>query len=175
MLTNNQRGGAVKRRAYLPTIAAGIVLVVLASVGAVALASPPSGVTPTLLARGTYDAFKVRSVKGSPVDFKAKAKKPVDLVVRKHDYLPRSTTGWHRHPGPVFITVTQGQLTYYHYDDPTCMPHVVSAGQGFVDDGRGHVVRNESGQPAQDVSVIVAPVGGAFRGELPAPGPHCGF
>ena len=168
-------GGAVKRRAYLPAIAAGIVLVVLASVGAVALASPPSGVTPTLLARGTYDAFKVRSVKSSPIDFKAKAKTPVDLVVRKHDYLPGSTTGWHSHPGPVFITVTQGQLTYYHYDDPTCTPHVVSAGQGFVDDGRGHIVRNESGQPAQDVSVIVAPVGGAFRGELPAPGPHCGF
>jgi hypothetical protein len=52
---------------------------------------------------------------------------------------------------------------------------VVSAGQGFVDNGRGHIVRNESGLPAQDVSVIIAPVGGAFRGELAAPGPHCGF
>jgi hypothetical protein len=160
---------------YLPVIAAATVLVVLASVGALALASPPSGVTPTLLARGTYDAFKVRAVKSSPIDFKAKAKTPVDLVVRKHDYLPGSTTGWHRHPGPVFITVTQGRLTYYHYDDPTCTPHLVPAGQGFVDNGRGHVVRNESGEPAQDVSVIVAPVNGAFRGELPAPGPHCGF
>jgi hypothetical protein len=48
---------------------------------------------------------------------------------------------------------------------------VVSAGQGFVDNGRGHIVRNESGLPAQDVSVIIAPVGGAFRGELAAPGP----
>ena len=36
----------MKRRAYLPAIAAGIVMVVLASVGAVAVASPPSGVTP---------------------------------------------------------------------------------------------------------------------------------
>jgi hypothetical protein len=33
------------------------------------------------------------------------------------------------------------------------------------------MVRNESGQPAQDVSVIFAPVGGAFRTELDAPGP----
>ena len=175
MLTKKQRGGAVKRRPYLPAIAVGIVLVVIASVGAVALASPPSGVTPTLLARGTYDAFKVTSGKSSPIDFKAKAKRSVDLVVRKHDYLPGSTTGWHSHPGPVFITVTQGQLTYYHYDDRNCTPHVVSAGQGFVDDGRGHIVRNESGQPAQDVSVIIAPVGGAFRGELAAPGPYCNF
>ena len=36
-------------------------------------------------------------------------------------------------------------------------------------------MRNESGQPAQDVSVIVAPVGGVFRGELNAPGPFCDF
>jgi hypothetical protein len=56
-----------------------------------------------------------------------------------------------------------------------CAPHVVSAGHGFVDDARGHIVRNESGLPAQDVSVIIAPVGAAFRGELSAPGPYCGF
>jgi hypothetical protein len=165
----------VKRRIHLPALAAAIALVVLAAVAAVALASPPSGVTPTILARGTYDSFKVKSAPRSPVDFKAKAKSPIDIVVRKHDYAVGSYTGWHSHPGPVFITVTQGQLTYYEYDDPACAPHVVSAGQGFVDNGRGHIVRNESGQLAQDVSVIIAPVGGAFRGELDAPGPYCGF
>ena len=165
----------MKRRIYLPALAAAIALVVLAAVATVALASPPSGVTPTILARGTYDSFKVKSAPNSPVDFKAKARSPVDIVVRKHDYAIGSYTGWHSHPGPVFITVTLGQLTYYEYDDPACAPHVVSAGQGFVDNGRGHIVRNESGQPAQDVSVIIAPVGGAFRGELDAPGPYCNF
>jgi hypothetical protein len=165
----------VKRRIYLPALAAAIALVVLAAVAAVALASPPSGVTPTILARGTYDSFKVKSAPDSPVDFKAKAKSPVDIVVRKHDYAVGSYTGWHSHPGPVFITVTLGQLTYYEYDDPACAPHVVSAGHGFVDNGRGHIVRNESGQLAQDVSVIIAPVGGVFRGELDAPGPFCNF
>ncbi|MGH2682989.1 MAG: cupin domain-containing protein [Actinomycetota bacterium] len=149
--------------------------ILAATAAAVALASPPMGVTPTLLARGTYDAFKVKSDRSGPIEFKAKAKPAIDIVVRRHDYLVGSTTGWHTHPGPVFITVTQGTLTYYEYDDPTCTPHVVSAGQGFVDNGRGHIVRNESGQPAQDVSVITAPVGGAFRGELTAPGPFCGF
>lgn len=152
-----------------------LALLALASFVAVTMASPPSGVTPTLLARGTYDPFKVKSAPRSPVDFKAKAKSQIDVVVRKHDYAVGSTTGWHSHPGPVFITVTQGQLTYYEYDDPNCAPHLVSAGHGFVDNGRGHTVRNESGQPAQDVSVIIAPVGAPFRGELDAPGPHCGF
>jgi len=158
----------------LSLLAAMTLLTLAVSVG-VTMASPPSGVTPTVLARGTYDAFKVKSSPNSPVDFKAKAKSPIDLVVRRHDYAVGSTTGWHTHPGPVFITVTVGQLTYYERDDPTCAGHVVSAGHGFVDNGRGHIVRNESGQPAQDVSVIIAPVGGAFRGELDAPSPYCGF
>ena len=169
-------GGPTKRRvSLLAAVASATALIALAAFVAITKAQPPSGVTPTLLARGTYDAFKVRSAQQGPVDFKAEAKAPMDIVVRRHDYEPHSTTGWHRHPGPVFITVTQGTLTYYHYDDPTCTPHTVSAGEGFVDDGRGHVVRNESGQPAQDVSVITAPVGGPFRTDLDAPNPYCGF
>lgn len=163
------------RFAYRPAIAVAIALVVLAAVAAVALASPPSGVTPTVLARGTYDAFKVRSSPHSPVDFKAKTKGRTDFVVRRHDYAVGSSTGWHSHPGPVFITVTLGEVTFYERDDPTCTPHVVSAGHGYVDTGHGHIGRNESGQPAQDISVIIAPVGGPFRGELDAPSPNCGF
>jgi hypothetical protein len=41
--------------------------------------------------------------------------------------------------------------------------------------GPGYIGRNESGQPAQDISVIIAPVGGAFRSELDATGPYCNF
>ena len=37
----------------------------------------------------------------------------VDIVVRNHDYLPNSTTGWHSHPGPAFVTVLEGQVTFY--------------------------------------------------------------
>ena len=169
-------GGASKRRLVLLVIlpAATVLLALLAFVGS-AKAEPPSGVTPTLLARGTYDTFTVRLAKRGPIDFRARAKTPIDIVVRQHDYAPHSTTGWHSHPGPVFITVTQGTLTYYAHHDPTCTPRTVSAGQGFVDDGHGHVVRNESNQPAQDMSVIIAPVGGEFRTHLAAPNAHCGF
>jgi quercetin dioxygenase-like cupin family protein len=166
----------MKRRvSLLAALTPATALLALAGFVAITRAEPPSGVTPTLLARGTYEAFKVRSDEQGPIDFKAAAKARSDLVVRSHEYAPHSTTGWHRHPGPVFITVTQGTLTYYLYDDPTCTPHTVAAGEGFVDDGRGHVVRNETDQPAQDVSVITAPVGGPFRTERDAPNPSCGF
>jgi hypothetical protein len=166
----------MKRHRFLLATSAGTTAVLAVAVfAAVTMASPPSGVTPTVLARGTYDSFKVKSAPHSQVDLQAKAKAPLDIVVRRHDYLPHSSTGWHGHPGPVFITVTQGQLTFYEYDDPTCTPHVVSAGQGYVDTGHGHIGRNETDQPAQDVSVITAPVGGVFRSELAAPGPYCNF
>ena len=75
----------------------------------------------------------------------------------------------------MFITVLEGAVTFYEADDPTCSGKVVYAGEGYVDTGRGHYGRNETGQPARDVTVIVAPVGLPFRGELPAPGPFCGF
>lgn len=144
--------------------------------GVVSWASPPSGVTPTLLARGTYPEFKVDSDKHAyPLDIRAHSKSPADIVVRRHDYEPGSSTGWHTHPGPVFITVLTGTVTFYEYDDPSCTPTVVTAGHGYVDSGHGHIGLNETGEPATDVTVIFAPVGLAFRGELDAPGPYCGF
>lgn len=165
----------MKRRLYIPALSVGMVVLVLATLVAASMASPPQGVTPTLLARGTYDSFKVRSYPQGPGDFKAESKAPTDIVVRRHDYLPGSSTGWHTHPGPVFITVTEGEITFYEYDDPTCTPIVVKAGGGYVDTGRGHMARNETNVPAKDMTVIIAPVGGAFRGELDAPAPNCGF
>jgi quercetin dioxygenase-like cupin family protein len=152
------------------------VVIALAAFVAVTKASPPSGVTATVLARGTFPSFNVRSDPLGPIaDFRAHSTEPIDIVVRRHDYAPGASTGWHQHPGPIFITVTQGQLTYYEYNDPTCTPHVITAGHGFVDTGDGHIVRNETDQPAEDISVITAPVGAAFRTELPAPNPFCGF
>jgi len=163
-----------RRMSHLAAASSAVTLLAFAGFVAVANAEPPSGVTPTLLARGTYDAFNVESDRQGPIDFIAEAKAPADVLARRHDYGPHSTTGWHSHPGPVFVTVTLGTLTYYESNDPICTPHTVQAGQGFVDDGRGHVVRNETDEPAQDVSVITAPVGGSFRTDLDAPNPNCG-
>ena len=154
----------------------GCALVLVGTIGAmVAWASTAVGVTPTLIGRATYEPFKVKTDHDSLVDFEAKAKSHFDMVIRTHDYAVGGTTGWHTHPGPVFINVIQGQVTFYEADDPSCTPHLVSAGQGYVDTGHGHLGRNETGQPAKDVSVILAPVNLPFRGELPAPNPYCGF
>jgi hypothetical protein len=150
-------------------------VMLIAGAVAVALASPAQGVTPQLLARGTFDAFKVASYPDNGGLFKAEAKAPIDVVVRQHTYLAGGSTGWHAHPYPVLITVKEGTLTFYDANDPSCTPLRLSAGQGYVDSGRGHLVRNETGATAVDISVIMAPVGAPFRTELVAPNPYCGF
>lgn len=165
----------VRRRGRFLAAIATAALALMAIGAAMAAASAPSGVVPTVLARGTFDAFKVMSYPDNGGLFKAEAKAPIDLVVRRHEYAVGASTGWHAHPYPVFITVISGTVTFYEADDPTCTPIVVSAGHGYVDSGQGHIGRNESGEPAVDVSVIMAPVGAAFRSELPAPNPNCGF
>ncbi|HVE62948.1 MAG TPA: cupin domain-containing protein [Mycobacteriales bacterium] len=163
----------MKRHALYAGFTACTALAVLASVVSVTHAEAPTNVTPTLLARGTLDAFNVRSDPRGPVpNFRAHSTQPVDLVVRQHDYQAGGSTGWHTHPGPILITVTRGTLTYYESDDP-CTPHTVHAGQSFVDTGHGHLVRNLSSSTAQDISVIVAPVGGAFRTNIDPPAVSC--
>src|SRR2546421_11225461 len=97
--------------------AADAALALLVSVGRMAIASPPSGGPPTVLARGTYDSFKVMSNPEGPAKFKAESKEPIDIVVRRHEYAAGGSTGWHAHPFPVFLTVLQGRLTFYEYDD----------------------------------------------------------
>jgi quercetin dioxygenase-like cupin family protein len=161
--------------------------IVLTACAVLLLASPPIDVTPALIGRATYKPFTVKATakatdhdpgRGGPhalLDFEAKAKTHLDMVVQTHDYLPWASTGWHTHPGPIFITVTEGTLTFYEVDDPNCSPKVVRAGEGYVDTGHGHIGRNESGLPAKDVTVAIAPVGSAFRSELPEPGPYCAF
>ena len=174
-LTNHRNHPHAKRRTRSIALAAVVAVALIVAAASITIASSPSGVTPTLLARGSYDGFKVMSKPEASGLFKAEAKQPIDVVVRRHEYAVGGTTGWHAHPYPVFITVLSGEVTFYEYDDPTCTPTVVSAGEGYVDSGHGHLGRNEGSVPAVDISVIMAPVGAPFRMELDAPGPYCGF
>ncbi|HTS81141.1 MAG TPA: cupin domain-containing protein [Myxococcaceae bacterium] len=99
-----------------------------------------------------------------------------DLYVQDNTWDPGGTTGWHTHPGPSLIIVTEGTVTDYEGGDPKCKPHVYKAGQTLFDPGGGHVhvIRNETAAPAKTVAIQLIPHAVARRVDVAAPG-NCPF
>jgi hypothetical protein len=138
-----------------------------------------SGSSSTLLGRATFadpdnQTVDVKRITGD-WHMEIKAKPAFDIAVQSILFQPGSQSGWHRHPGPVFIQVVSGTMTFYESDDPTCTPIVKTAGQGFLDAGDdAHIARNETALPATNVVTSFAPPGAALRIDAPNPG-NCPF
>jgi hypothetical protein len=138
-----------------------------------------SGTTSTLLGRATFSdpggTFKVKRISG---DWHAevKAKPALDLAVQRILFAPGSWSGWHTHPGPVFIQMVSGIMTFYEANDADCEPIVRTAGQGYLDLGdHAHIARNETTESAENLVVSLVPPGeSALRFDAPDPG-HCPF
>jgi len=139
-------------------------------------ATPGTGTTSMLIGRATFaEAFKVK--RHGPDDWKVEveAKPALDIAVQRIVFQPGGQSGWHSHPGPVFISVVEGTMTFYESDDPDCIAVVRHAGQGFLDVGdHAHIARNETPDPATNVVTYLAPPGAALRLDEPNPG-NCPF
>jgi quercetin dioxygenase-like cupin family protein len=109
-------------------------------------------------------------------ELELKTKGDSDVYVTRNAIGVGGHSGWHTHPGPSLIIVTVGEIMAYEGNDPTCTPTRYRAGEGFVDPGSGHVhlLRNESGAPAETVAVQILPKGATRRIDAPAPG-NCPF
>ena len=150
----------------------GFLLLSSSTLVGVASATPPSGAHSTPLGRISLGPYHETSP-----GFKIFSRNPTDTVVLTTTIDPGGSTGWHSHPGPAFIVVTQGTLTVYDGNDPTCTPHVYGPGTGFFDPGFGHVhiARNEGSTPVTVVQTYLnVPPGGSPRIDAPAPG-NCPF
>lgn len=138
-----------------------------------------SGSMSTLLGRATFDDpsdpnLKVKRITGD-WHVEIKAKPALDVAVQTIVFQPGGHSGWHSHPGPVFIQVVSGTMTFYESHDPTCTPIVKTAGQGYLDVGdHAHIARNETATVAQNVVTYLAPPGVALRVDEPRPG-NCPF
>jgi quercetin dioxygenase-like cupin family protein len=141
---------------------------------ATALATPVIGVTSTLFAVGTFDEIHAKTL--SPKwQARIDTKGVTDVHILENRIAPGGTFGWHSHPGPSIVVVKTGALTLYRGDDPTCTPHVVAAGSGFIDDGGDvHVVRNEGSVDTVVYVTSLVPHGAARRIDEPGPG-TCSF
>jgi len=144
------------------------------AIGATALATPGVGVTSTLFAVGTFDDIHAKPL-SSKWQARIDTKGATDVHILENRIAPGGTFGWHSHPGPSIVVVKAGALTLYHGDDPSCTPHVVPAGSGFVDDGGDvHVVRNEGSVDAVVYVTSLVPKGAGRRIDEPSPG-NCSF
>ena len=172
-----------------------LLLVALAAVGAAAyggkvLATPATtpGFSGTTLAKATFGELDIKA-KTIPADvWKAelKTKGDSDLYVQQNTWDPAAcnnecipSSGWHTHPGPSLVIVTQGTVTEYDGDDPSCTPHVYSASgrNSFVDIGSGavHIIRDESGSVAKTVVVQLIQKDATRRIDVTAAPGNCSF
>ena len=148
-----------------------------------ALATDPDHFSGTTLAKATFGEIDSHVVSEPGWQEKIKTHGDSDLYVQQNTWDPVTckctpTTGWHTHPGPSLVIVTQGTVTEYDGDDPTCTPHVYSANgtNSFVDIGGGavHLIRDESGAVAQTIAVQLVPAGAMRRQDADDPG-NCSF
>jgi quercetin dioxygenase-like cupin family protein len=138
-------------------------------------ATPPSGTTSILIGRASYEGFKVKRMGEDGWKVKVDADPALDIAVQRIVFQPGGQSGWHSHPGPVFISVVEGTMTFYESDDPDCVPIVRHAGEGFLDAGdHAHIARNETSDPATNVVTYLVPPGAALRIDEPSPG-SCPF
>jgi hypothetical protein len=139
--------------------------------------TPPPGFAGKTLATATFGEIDSHVQSEPTWQEKIKTKGLSDLYVQQNTFDPSPpptgcgctpSTGWHTHPGPSLVIVTQGTVAVYEGDDPTCTPHVYTAGttnNSFLDIGGGdvHLIRDESGAPAQTIAVQLIPAGSTRR------------
>ena len=145
-----------------------------------AMATDPVGFTSTTIAKGRFAPIDASSYF---ISDKGKVWLSLQKTIGKSDgdvlnnvWQPGGSTGWHTHLSHTLIIVTAGAVTQYEGDDPSCTPHVFTAGMTFVDRGGRHVhiVRNEGTVEAQVVAVRLIPAGQPGRIDAADPG-NCHF
>jgi quercetin dioxygenase-like cupin family protein len=123
-----------------------------------------SGFGGALLGRSSIpEGFKLKR-KNGPWEIDIHAKDPVDIAVQSLTIQPGGHSGWHSHPGPVFLQILTGTMTFYEADDPSCAPLVRTAGQVFVEAGdHSHIGRNEGTVTATALATVFSPPGAPLR------------
>lgn len=165
------------RKKQLVYCAAGALLTAAALTG-VARATPGAGVVGTIVARAGFAdtvrgiTFRIAGHHGGGTDV-LQVRNAQDSVMQQIVFAAGGHTGWHSHPGPALVLVTEGELTLYSSDDPTCTGRTYTAGQAFIDPGQGHV---HMGRASQTQSTVVwvtyfdVPPGSGVRIDVPDPG-----
>lgn len=135
-----------------------IVVVAVAAIAPIGLASPGSGATTTILGSRATHSDSVR-VNDDGIRFQTKG--PTDFLTQTITFEPGGHSGWHHHPGVVMVIVESGQLTTH---DENCQTETYDAHQVLIESGTApFMVSNEGSVPAVVYATLVAPAGSPFR------------
>ena len=112
----------MKRLGRWSLVGVGLAGVVLAFSVAPGGATPPSGLTQVVLARGNDVSHGT-----IPLQF------GTDIVMVQLTVDPGGSSGWHSHPGGAIIVVKQGSITVHKAIGSQCQIETYSAGQAFLE------------------------------------------
>ena len=141
-----------------------------------AVATPGSGFAPSGVVSGHFGVLNINTAedKTGKWGLHLKTLDNTDIATDKLTVQPGGSSGWHAHPSPVFVTVTQGSIVWSDGANPLCTAHNYAAGQSFVESAyNAHNVRNASSSTvAVFFATTIKPVGFVgppFRLDRPKP------
>lgn len=151
--------GAPGRRGPLRrTLLVGACAGALGLVPAAAVATPGSGVSATVVAKGTSDGkLKVKTPKDA-----------TDVTFRTITIEPGGSTGWHTHSGQLIAVVKSGTLTRTLSD---CTTEATPAGTSFIEPSGArhqHIGRNLGTEPVVLWVTYLLPEGSALSDDAEA-------
>jgi quercetin dioxygenase-like cupin family protein len=131
-----------------------IVLAMSVAGGGVALASHVSEIDPATVPPGFLAAHnRVADVPVGPFA-RAMAADGAEVTVQHIRLVANQPIPWHTHPGPVFVLVERGAFTYEYAQGSKCVSTTYTAGQGFVDQGFGHVHQANAGPDGAEIYAV---------------------
>ena len=165
-------------RLVSPTRRAALVAVAVTAAAGAAIAFSPLGDSPA--AAGTPPSSVpsgdpivtqlAAALVPGPIDIDRRH--PSNVVSVRIDFRAGDTTGWHSHPGPVFVQVVSGAVTLRHAAHGRCLSQVVRAGHGFFETpGAVHVAENPRPAPAVLYATFVLPPNAGPEVSAPIPAP----
>jgi quercetin dioxygenase-like cupin family protein len=142
--------------------------------GTVALATPPSGLTSTLLARGSWSRHdRVQLLAGLTRQIKPASS---DVAMVRATLEPGGTTGWHDHPGSSVVILATGTLTISEAKGRGCRVTEVSAAAGqkaFFHPDDAHRFDNKGETVAEFYITYFAPTAAPLLIDVPQAPPGC--
>ncbi len=91
-----------------------------------------------------------------------------NFIVQDVTFAPGGTTGWHKHPGVLLLSLTadSGSVDWY---DSNCVKHVYNAGDSWTEGTTLHDVVNSSSSNAHFIVTYIVAKGVNKRTDQPAP------